>query len=140
MVCFFASVELPSHLLYSFLACPVDMEHGQTPPLPQPSKEGGCNPVSLLFNKIPSEVTTWPALFPLLFFCNCVYLFLAVLGLCCFSLIAGSEGCSPVEVLGILAVVASLVAERRLWSTQASVAVGHGLSNCGSQALEHRLK
>ena len=106
----------------------MDMEHGQTPPLPQPPKD--------------SEVTTWPALFPLLFFYNCMDLFLAVLDLhCCtgFSLVAGSEGYSLAVVLRILIVVAFLVAEHRLWSTQASVVVGHGLSNCGSWALEHRL-
>ena len=53
-----------------------------------------------------------------------MYLFLAVLGLrCCtgFSLVVGSEGYSLAVVLRILVVVASLVAEHRLWSTQASV-------------------
>ena len=35
--------------------------------------------------------------------------------------------------------VASLLAEHRLKSTWASVAVTCGLSSCGSRALEHRL-
>ena len=60
-----------------------------------------------------------------------MYLFLAVLGLrCCtgFSLVVGSEGYSLAVVLRILVVVASLVAEHRLWSTQASVVGARGLS------------
>ena len=125
---FFANVELPSHLLYSFIACPMDMEHGQTPTLPQPSRG--------------SEFTMCPALFPLLFLYKFIYLFLTVPGLrCCtgFSLVVGSEGYSLVVVLRLLTVAASLVAEHRLWSTQASVVVGHGLSSRGSWALEHRL-
>ena len=59
-----------------------------------------------------------------LFFKNFTYLFLAVLGLrCCvgFSLVAASR---------LLIEVVSLVA-------QASVFVAHGLSRCGSWAVEH---
>ena len=57
-------------------------------------------------------------------------LFMAVPGLrCCvgFSLVVGSGGCSLVAVLGLLIVVASFVAEHRLWST-GSVVVEHKLS------------
>ena len=46
-----------------------------------------------------------------------IFLFLAVLGLCCcvvFSLVAECGGCSLVEVLGLLIAVASLVEEHRL--------------------------
>ena len=71
-----------------------------------------------------------------------IYLFLAVLGLCCcigFSLVAESEDCSLVEVCGLLIVVASLAAEHRLSGGRPSVVGAHGLSTCGSQALEHRL-
>ena len=44
-----------------------------------------------------------------------------------------------VAVPGLLIAAASLVAEHRLWGTQASVAEAHGLRSCSSQALEHRL-
>ena len=58
-----------------------------------------------------------------------IYLFLAVLGLCCcvgFSLVVVSGGYS-------------LVAEHRLQATLVSVVVACGLSRCGFQAVEHRL-
>ena len=55
-----------------------------------------------------------------------------------FSLVA-SEGCSLVAVHRLFFVVASLIVEHRLWGTWTSVAVAHGLSSCGSWALEHRL-
>ena len=45
---------------------------------------------------------------------------------------------SACHVLAAIA-VASLASERGLWGTGASVAAAHGLSACGSQALEHRL-
>ena len=49
-------------------------------------------------------------------------------------------GYSLVVVLGLLTVVASLVAEEGLQGTQASVVAAHGLSSiCGSWALGHRL-
>ena len=78
---------------------------------------------------------------PLLFFLfNFMYLILAVLGLpCCpgFSLAVASGGllssCTAWAYCS-----ASLVGEDRLQSVQASVVVAHGLSSCGSQALEHR--
>ena len=41
-------------------------------------------------------------------------------------------------VLGLLIVVASLVAEHQLKSARASVAAAHGLSSCSFRALEHR--
>ena len=55
---------------------------------------------------------------------NCIYLFMAAVGLrCCagFSLVVASRGCSVVVVRGLLILVASLVAEHKLWSRQASV-------------------
>ena len=67
---------------------------------------------------------------------------MAVLGLrCCtgFSLAAGSRVCSLAAVCRLLIAVASLVAKHRLKGTWASVVAAHGLSRCGSQALEHRL-
>ena len=63
-------------------------------------------------------------------------------GLCCwegFSLVAASGGYFPVAVHRLLIVVACLVAEHRLQGMQAPVVESHGLSNQGSQALEHRL-
>ena len=47
-------------------------------------------------------------------------------------------GCPPAAVLRLLMWMASLIAELRLWGMQASAAVAHGLSSCGSQALEYR--
>ena len=71
-----------------------------------------------------------------------IYLFLAVLGLCCcigFSLVSVIRGYSLTVVHGLLTEVASLVAEHRLWSTWAPAVAVCGLSSCGPQALEHRL-
>ena len=68
-------------------------------------------------------------------FNNCIYLFLAVLGLhCCtgFSLVAESWNHPLVVLYRLLAVVASLVA-------CTSVVAALGLSGCSSQPLEHRL-
>ena len=68
-------------------------------------------------------------------FNNCIYLFLAVLGLhCCtgFSLVAESWTHPLVVVYRLLAAVASVVA-------CASVVAALGLSGCCSQPLEHRL-
>ena len=70
-----------------------------------------------------------------------MWLFLAVIGLHCytgFSLVTVSGVCSPV-VRRPLIVEASPVEEHGLQSTQASVVVIHGLSSCGSWAVEHRL-
>ena len=55
------------------------------------------------------------------------------------SLVAASRGYSLVVVCGLLIVVASVVAEQRLYSAQASVVAACGLSSCSSWALEHRL-
>ena len=66
------------------------------------------------------------------FFFFLIYLFLAVLGLCCcmdFSLVAVSRGYSLVAVCGLLVVVAvaSLTAEHEV--------LGHvGFSRCGTWA------
>ena len=66
-----------------------------------------------------------------------IYLFLAVLGLCCclpaFSS-CGERGLLFLVVRGLLMVVASLCCRAR-----ASVVVARGLSSCGSRALERRL-
>ena len=61
-----------------------------------------------------------------------------MLGLHYFSLVVERGGYSLVVVHRLLIAVASLV-EHGLWFAQASVAVAHGLSSCGSWALEHRL-
>ena len=56
-------------------------------------------------------------------------LFLVVLGLpgyTGFSLVAPGRVYSPVEVLGLLFAVASLVVEQGLWGTRTSVAVAPG--------------
>ena len=77
-----------------------------------------------------------------LFFSVFIYLVLTVLGLqCCagFSLVAASGSSSLVAVGRCLIVVASLVAEHRLYGAQAPVVVVRGLSRCGSWALEHML-
>ena len=58
-------------------------------------------------------------------------MYLSVLGLhrCPgFSLVVGNGGCSPAVVCGLLAAVASLVAEHGLEGTWASVVVANGLS------------
>ena len=66
---------------------------------------------------------------------------MTVLGLCfCtgFSLVVAGEGYSLVVVRGLLAEVASLVAEHRLESVLPSVVSAQGLSR-GSRSLEHGL-
>ena len=78
----------------------------------------------------------------LFFFYNLfIYLFLAVLGLCCCaqaSSSCGERGLLFVAVHGLFIVVASCCGARAL-GVQASVLVARGLSGCGSRALEHRL-
>ena len=70
-----------------------------------------------------------------------IYLFLAVLGLCCcvraFSS-CGEQGLLFVAVRGLLIAVASRCGVQAL-GTRASVVAAHGLSSCGSWAVEHRL-
>ena len=59
-----------------------------------------------------------------------MYLFLAVLGLCCYVWASSSCGeCGPVllAVLGLPSCVASVVADHRLWS-RGSVVAAHRLS------------
>ena len=71
-----------------------------------------------------------------------VYLFLAVLGLCCctgFALVVARGGYSLVGVRGLLITVASPVSERGLQSTRTSVVGVRGLISCGAQAAEHKL-
>ena len=72
---------------------------------------------------------------------NFIYLpFLTVLGLCCctgFSLVA--ESGATLRVWGGFPLWWLLIAEHGLWGIQASEVTAHGLSSCGSQAVEHRL-
>ena len=49
------------------------------------------------------------------------------------------QGLLFVAVRGLLIAVASLVAEHGALGARGSVVVAHGLSSCGSQALERRL-
>ena len=67
---------------------------------------------------------------------------MAVLGLCCrvpaFSS-CGKRGLLFVAVRGLLIAVASLCCGARALGVWASVVVAHGLSSCGSWALERRL-
>ena len=68
--------------------------------------------------------------------------FLAVLGLRCWARAfssCGEWGLLFVAVRGLLIAVASLCFRAPALGTWASVVVTHGLSSCGSQALEHRL-
>ena len=60
---------------------------------------------------------------------------------CCagFSLVASSRGYSVVMVCRFLIAVASLVAEHRLWGTQASAVAAQGLNSCSSWALKYML-
>ena len=65
-----------------------------------------------------------------------MYVFLAVLGLCCcsgFSLVVTSRDSFLVAMGGLLILVASLVAHG-LWGAWASVVLACGLSTCGAQA------
>ena len=50
------------------------------------------------------------------------------------SVVVGLGVDSLVVVSGFLIVGASLAAEPRLWSAQASTVTAHGLSSCGTQA------
>ena len=63
-----------------------------------------------------------------------IYLFLAVLDLCCYAdlQLQRARGCSRVAVHGLFIAVASLVVEHRLFRRL-------GFSSCCSQALELRL-
>ena len=82
-------------------------------------------------------------------FLRLIYLFLALLGLCCctdFSLVVLSGGCSQVVVFRLLIVVASLVVELRLSvlrfsnpNTKDSKAVAPRLQTTGSIVVAHGL-
>ena len=71
-----------------------------------------------------------------------IYLFFAVLGLCCYAWAFSScsvRGLFFVAVRGLLIAMASLCCGARALGTRDSVVVACGLSSCGSWALEHRL-
>ena len=55
-----------------------------------------------------------------------------------YIIVAVSKGYSVVVGLGLLSVVVSLLAEQGLYGTWALGVAAHGLSSCGSWALEHR--
>ena len=82
---------------------------------------------------------------PILYIAFClnkfIYIFLAVLGLCCctqaFSS-CGEQGLLFVSVHGHLIAIASLVMSQAL-GMRASVVVARGFSSCGLWALECRL-
>ena len=65
-------------------------------------------------------------------FFSCIYMYLAVLGLPCFSGSSQQAGATLVVVCGLTA-AASLAAEHRLWGAQASVVLAHALSSCASR-------
>ena len=74
-------------------------------------------------------------------FFTCIYLFLAALGVCCCTRVfssCGECGLLFVVVRWLLIAVASRCGAQAL-GTWASVVVAHGLSSCGSRALELRL-
>ena len=65
-----------------------------------------------------------------------------MLGLFCWAWAfssCGERGLLFIVVHGLLIAVASLCCRTWALGTQASVVVAHGLSICGSRALEHRL-
>ena len=65
-----------------------------------------------------------------------------MLGLCCCAQALSSCGkwrLLFVAVHGLLIAEASLCFGAQALGAQASVVVAHGISSCGSQALEHRL-
>ena len=71
-----------------------------------------------------------------------IFLFLAVLGLCCcvgFSLVAESGGYSLAVVLGLPIAETYLVVKRGLKGTRASVVLAPGLYSAGSIAVASRL-
>ena len=91
---------------------------------------GPTLPLLISFSQQSSELESAA---PFVFFFFLIHLFiyllfLAALGLCCCvraSLVAVSGGCSCCGAWAL--------------GAQASVVVAHGLSSCGSRALEHRL-
>ena len=56
------------------------------------------------------------------------------------SLVAVSRARSRVVAYRLLIAVVSLVAEHRLYGKRGSIVAARGLSSCGSQAVEHRLR
>ena len=51
----------------------------------------------------------------------------------------GERGLLLIALCGLLIAVDSLFVEHGLWGLQASEVAAHGLSSCGSRALEHKL-
>ena len=96
---------------------------GCTPVQNKKVKKKRCSP-RIITEKLSPRITFSNIQFrSLLLFKLIIFLFLAVLGLCCctcLSLIVASQGCS-------LVAVASLVEEHRLSGTRASVAAAPGL-------------
>lgn len=77
-----------------------------------------------------------------LMFKNCIYLFLAVLGLhgpVGFSVAVTSGVCSSSWFVGFSVLQVSCCGAWALVCRGASGVVAHGLKSCGSSALEHRL-
>ena len=76
----------------------------------------------------------------LILFKKILILFLTTLGLGgCAQAFSSLGDQRPLSSCRLRIAVASLVAERRLWGTQASGAVGCGVSRCGLWDPEHRL-
>ena len=75
---------------------------------------------------------TWYCIYFLNYYLFIFWLYWVFVALAGCSLVVASGGYSLVEVIG----VDSLVAERRLQVIQTSGVVAHGLSSCGSRALE----
>ena len=94
--------------------------------------------LSLCEFKLPPEIT-WMIVFNA--FLMYLYLVLAVLAVLLhrLSCSCGEPGLLLAAVLGLLIVVASLVAEHRLHDPWASVVVVQGLNSFGLQTLERRL-
>ena len=76
----------------------------------------------------------------LILFKNILILFFTTLGLgCCAQAFSSLGDQGPLSSCRLFIAVTSLVAECRLWGTQASGAVGCGVSRCGLWDPEHRL-
>ena len=91
------------------------------------------SPASYFSPRLP-DLCIWA----LVLFCFLIYVWLFILALlglhCCtdFSLVVVSGRWSAAVVRGLLIAAASLVVERRLWGTRASVIVARGLSSHGT--------
>ena len=101
---------------------------------------------SILAWRIPMDRGAWQAtVHAVILKNNFIYLFMAVLGLCCctgfffFFPFVENGGYSLVAMSGLLIEVAFLVAEQRRRGARTLVVVAHGLSSRCSWALERRL-